>query len=113
MSGLQAVAMYVSFTTLIQFMDSTIFICFNSCNDFNCCLIISNKITSRLRQNNYSYIIAGVTCFVTTEDIEAYISAGADTVLTKPLQTAAIDKIIDLIRANGPYSSRSKFEMYD
>ena len=47
---------------------------------------------------------------MSTEDFEDYIRAGADTVLAKPLQTAAIDKILSTIASDGPFSSQDHFK---
>ena len=38
------------------------------------------------------------------EDIEEYLSAGADVVLSKPLKKATVDMLLALISAEGPLS---------
>lgn len=58
-----------------------------------------------MRKLGYANLIVGVTGNVLDDDVEEYLLAGADIVLSKPMKMHAIDLILNHVAERG-YKSR-------
>lgn len=59
------------------------------------------EAAKKLREAGYGYIIVGLTGNILEDDIAEFIAAGADIVLSKPLQVDVLDRILKTIEAQG------------
>ena len=57
-----------------------------------------------MRDAGYPYLIVGITGNAMQDDLDEYLSSGADLVLTKPVQVSVIDKIVALRSKHGVLS---------
>eukprot|EP00597_Dinobryon_sp_UTEXLB2267_P008067 CAMPEP_0170084854 /NCGR_PEP_ID=MMETSP0019_2-20121128/19914_1 /TAXON_ID=98059 /ORGANISM="Dinobryon sp., Strain UTEXLB2267" /LENGTH=692 /DNA_ID=CAMNT_0010301085 /DNA_START=328 /DNA_END=2406 /DNA_ORIENTATION=- len=57
--------------------------------------------TKLLRASGYKHLIVGVTGYVLEEDVNEYLAAGADLVLSKPLRANVMNKLLQFVRENG------------
>ena len=57
-----------------------------------------------LRSLGYGYLVVGLTASALSDDMEAYIAAGADLVLSKPLQMKNLDEILRFAGRHGSLS---------
>jgi len=57
-----------------------------------------------MREAGYPYLIVGITGNAMQDDLDEYLSSGADLVLTKPVQVSVIDKIVALRSKHGVLS---------
>jgi CheY-like chemotaxis protein len=62
--------------------------------------------TKTLRAMNYPFLIIGITGNVMDDDLCAFLEAGADVVLLKPVKLTSLETLINFIKVNGPYSHR-------
>jgi len=49
-------------------------------------------------------LVVGITASALSDDVEAYLEAGADMVLSKPLQTDKLDGILKFVSESGSIS---------
>jgi CheY-like chemotaxis protein len=59
------------------------------------------EATKILRENDFPYLVVGVTGNVMIEDIREFLNAGADMVLAKPFQMSKLDMLLRFIADNG------------
>ena len=57
-----------------------------------------------MRAAGYPYLIAGITGNVMEDDIDEYLGAGADLVISKPLKRTTLDLLVKHIDDTGPLS---------
>ena len=60
------------------------------------------EATSKLRAAGYKYTIIGLTGNVMDDDQNVFLEAGADMVLSKPLNCSTLDKVLLTIKMIGP-----------
>jgi CheY-like chemotaxis protein len=59
---------------------------------------------AELRRRGYAHLVIGVTGNVMADDVAAYLAAGADKVLLKPLQRADLDELLRYAHLHGTRS---------
>ena len=64
--------------------------------------------TAACRDLGYGGLVIGVTGNTLGEEIVTFLDAGADIILSKPVNTSQLDAITDHIRSYGKFSSKSK-----
>ena len=57
-----------------------------------------------LRSLGFGYLVVGLTASALSDDMEAYVEAGADLVLSKPLQMKNLDEILRFAGRHGSLS---------
>eukprot|EP00607_Mallomonas_marina_P010088 CAMPEP_0182419394 /NCGR_PEP_ID=MMETSP1167-20130531/3864_1 /TAXON_ID=2988 /ORGANISM="Mallomonas Sp, Strain CCMP3275" /LENGTH=479 /DNA_ID=CAMNT_0024594303 /DNA_START=177 /DNA_END=1616 /DNA_ORIENTATION=- len=62
------------------------------------------EVTSVLRREGFDRMIIGLTGCAMDDDIKKYVDAGADLVLTKPMNITALDSVLRLIHQQGTKS---------
>jgi len=55
----------------------------------------------RLREMGFKHLVIGLTASALSDDVEAYVDAGADFVLSKPLHMEKLDEVLRFIRKEG------------
>jgi len=58
----------------------------------------------RLRALGFGFLVVGLTASALSDDVDTYVDAGADLVLSKPLQMDHLDGILRFVRRNGNLS---------
>ena len=62
------------------------------------------ETVQRIRQMGYSNLVIGLTGCAFDEDRVAFLSSGADCVLTKPVDVQLLDRLLNFIGSEGPVS---------
>ena len=52
----------------------------------------------------FTILVIGLTASALSDDVDAYVEAGADLVLSKPLQISHLDGILKFVTRNGNHS---------
>jgi CheY-like chemotaxis protein len=71
------------------------------------CLVSQNghDATKALRLLGHRELVVGLTGNALDDDVAAFIAAGADCVLSKPLREQDLDMLLDFIRSHGSHSN--------
>eukprot|EP01042_Synura_sphagnicola_P005626 gene5626-7180_t len=59
------------------------------------------QAVKRLREIGFKHLVIGLTASALSDDVEAYVDAGADFVLSKPLHMEKLDEVLRFIRKEG------------
>eukprot|EP01041_Mallomonas_annulata_P011508 gene11508-24053_t len=65
------------------------------------------QATISIRSSGFRKLIAGLTGCTLEDDIQKYLKAGADIVLSKPLRIEELDMVLSHVQRNGPFSKNS------
>eukprot|EP00596_Hydrurales_sp_CCMP1899_P010132 CAMPEP_0119042986 /NCGR_PEP_ID=MMETSP1177-20130426/16320_1 /TAXON_ID=2985 /ORGANISM="Ochromonas sp, Strain CCMP1899" /LENGTH=564 /DNA_ID=CAMNT_0007010129 /DNA_START=1274 /DNA_END=2968 /DNA_ORIENTATION=+ len=64
-------------------------------------IMTGTEASRQIRSNGYNRLIFGVTGNALDDDVEAFLTAGADCVIAKPLRAPALDAVLRHIAENG------------
>ena len=64
------------------------------------------EATSALRSGGFDRLIIGATGCVMDDEVVAFINAGADLVVGKPIRMHTVEKLLGHVRTNGTVSLR-------
>ena len=71
------------------------------------------EATRAIRSEGFANLVIGVTGNALDDDVQAFLAAGADLVLAKPMRSAHLDALLALMAVHGCGSSARKLKIVD
>ena len=71
------------------------------------------EATRVIRSEGFTNLVIGVTGNALDDDVQAFLAAGADLVLAKPMRSAHLDALLAHIAVHGCGSSARKLKIMD
>ena len=75
-----------------------------------CCVQSGPQAASELRNDGFDGLIVGVTGCAMDDDVDAYVQAGADLGVIKPLSITLLTNLVTHVQEHG-YGSRPGFKL--